>query len=192
MIDRAAADPAVVDPTLDSRARSPSRTRPAHGARAARRTAAGRARRTGGCGPASAWCSPTSTGPGIVRHLWMTVPPAPPERLRALVLEVFYDDATEPSVSVPVLDFFGLPHGRLAAYESAYTHGARGSRAHQLPADAVRADACASSSSTRPTAGTILYFQLDYTLVPELARRPRPPARRRSGARTRRRCAATS
>src|SRR5205085_12585146 len=40
-------------------------------------------------------------GPGIVRHLWMTVPPAPPEPLRALPLEVFYDDATEPSVSVP-------------------------------------------------------------------------------------------
>ena len=30
--------------------------------------------------PASASCSPTSTGPGIVRHIWMTFPPAPPER----------------------------------------------------------------------------------------------------------------
>jgi hypothetical protein len=57
-------------------------------------------------------------GPGCVRHVWMTFPPAPPEVMRALVLEVFYDDADEPSVSVPCLDFFGLPHGRPVPYAS--------------------------------------------------------------------------
>src|SRR5262245_18156289 len=51
-------------------------------------------------------------GPGTIRHLWLTFPPAPPERMRAPVLEVFYDGAAEPSISVPALDFFGLPHGR--------------------------------------------------------------------------------
>ena len=39
--------------------------------------------------------------------------------MRALVLEVFYDGAAEPSISVPALDFFGLPHGRPAPYVSA-------------------------------------------------------------------------
>jgi hypothetical protein len=34
-------------------------------------------------------------GPGTIRHFWCTVPPAPPESLRALVLEVFYDDADD-------------------------------------------------------------------------------------------------
>ena len=38
-----------------------------------------------------------------------------------MVLEVFYDGAAEPSVSVPCLDFFGLPHGRPVAYHSALT-----------------------------------------------------------------------
>ena len=58
-------------------------------------------------------------GPGVLRHLWMTVLPAPPERLRAIWIEVFYDGADEPSVSVPLLDFFCLPHGRTAPFASA-------------------------------------------------------------------------
>jgi hypothetical protein len=58
-------------------------------------------------------------GPGRVRHLWMTFPPMPPQAMRALWLEVYYDGAAEPSVSVPCLDFFGLPHGRPAPYVSA-------------------------------------------------------------------------
>ena len=58
-------------------------------------------------------------GPGTVRHVWLTIPPSPPEVMRAQVLEVFYDGADEPSVSVPVLDFFCLPHGRAAPVASA-------------------------------------------------------------------------
>src|SRR3954470_1038769 len=60
-------------------------------------------------------------GPGTVRHIWRTVPPAPPEDLRALTFEVFYDGASEPSVSVPLLDFFGAPMGRPIAYSSLLT-----------------------------------------------------------------------
>jgi hypothetical protein len=65
-------------------------------------------------------------GPGTIRHVWMTFPPARPEWMRALVLEVFYDDAVEPSISVPCLDFFGLPHGRPAHYVSALTAAQEG------------------------------------------------------------------
>ncbi len=69
-------------------------------------------------------------GPGTLRHLWMTFPPAPPERMRSLVLEIFYEGRTEPSVSVPCLDFFGLPHGRPVPYFVLWAirphHGVRG------------------------------------------------------------------
>ena len=58
-------------------------------------------------------------GPGRVRHVWMTFPPMPPEAMRGVWMEVYYDDAREPSVSVPCVDFFGLPHGRPVPYESA-------------------------------------------------------------------------
>src|SRR6187455_2859140 len=67
-------------------------------------------------------------GPGIVRHVWLTVPPMRPERLRALVVEVYYDDSLEPSVAVPLPDFFGAVHGRPVPYSSALqsTQEARG------------------------------------------------------------------
>src|SRR6185503_9208392 len=65
-------------------------------------------------------------GPGVIRHVWMTYLLAPPEVMRALRLEVFYDGADEPSISVPCLDFFGLPHGRPAPYASALTAAQQG------------------------------------------------------------------
>jgi hypothetical protein len=167
VIDRAATNPAVVDPTLDARAVTFENVTGARGAGGAthggRKGAPNRRVRAG-----ERVVLADLDGPGVVRHVWMTVPPAPPERLRALVLEVFYDDATEPSVSVPVLDFFGLPHGRLAAYESAFTTVLEGrGLTSYLPmpfARKVRVEFVNGSE-----AGTILYFQLDYTLVPELA-----------------------
>jgi hypothetical protein len=167
MIDRAALNPAVVDPTLDSRAVSfenPTGARRAGGtAHGGRKGAPNRRIRAG-----ERVVLADLEGPGIARHLWMTVPPAPPERLRALLLEVYYDDAPEPSVSVPVLDFFGLPHGRLCAYESAYTTvlEGRGLTSYLPMPFARRMRVEFVNASER---GTILYYQLDYTLVPELA-----------------------
>lgn len=58
-------------------------------------------------------------GPGTIRHVWMTFPPMPPEDMRALWMEITWDDAPGPSLSVPCLDFFGLPHGRPAPLSSA-------------------------------------------------------------------------
>ena len=53
---------------------------------------------SGAAGPVSALVADIE-GPGTINHVWLTVPPAPPEQLRALLLEVFYDDAREPSMS---------------------------------------------------------------------------------------------
>jgi hypothetical protein len=66
-------------------------------------------------------------GPGRVTHVWMTVArlralDAPsPKFLRAQLLEVFYDDVSEPSVSVPAPDLFGVVHGVPASYASSLT-----------------------------------------------------------------------
>ncbi len=60
-------------------------------------------------------------GPGQIHHIWMTFMQMPPEEMRAVWMEVFYDGMKEPSISVPCMDFFGLPHGRPTHYESAMT-----------------------------------------------------------------------
>jgi hypothetical protein len=158
----ASSDPACIDRRLDSRSISFENPR---GGRGAGGTAA-----NGRKGAPSRLLAPGERvvlaeidGPGRLRHIWMTFPPGPPEQMRAVWLEVFYDGLGQPSVSVPCLDFFGLPHGRAAPYDSALTsvHEARGFNSYfPLPFRRhVRIEL--TNSGTRPLA---LYYQVDYTL----------------------------
>ena len=102
-------------------------------------------------------------GPGTIRHVWMTISPGPPTDMRAVWMEVFYDDLESPSVSVPCLDFFGLAHGRPVAYASALTTAqeGRGFNAYfPMPfRDHVRIELTNGSSRA-----VDLYFQIDLTL----------------------------
>ena len=165
-MDRAASNPAVVDPTLDARAvsfESPGGERGAGGS-----TAGGRKGRPNKIvHPDERVVLGDVRGPGVVRHIWLTVPSAPPEQLRALILEVFYDGADEPSISVPLVDFFGVPHGRPVDYESAFTSilEGRGFNAY-LPMpfrERIRVELWNSAPVRQ-----ILYYQIDYTLQPDL------------------------
>jgi hypothetical protein len=102
-------------------------------------------------------------GPGTIRHFWCTVPPAPPADMRALVLEVFYDDNDAPSISVPLLDFFGAALGRPVAYASMLTVVAegRGFNAYFPMPFRERVRIVLHNRSSRRIE---LYYQLDYTL----------------------------
>jgi hypothetical protein len=106
-------------------------------------------------------------GPGTVRHFWVTVPQARPEVMRAWLLEVFYDGLGEPSISVPMLDFFGLANGRPQPYASALTSAqeGRGFNAYfPMPfRERIRFELTNGSARVQPC-----YFQVDYTLQPEV------------------------
>jgi len=107
-------------------------------------------------------------GPGVVRHLWLTIPPSPPEVTGARYLEVFYGDATEPSISAPVSDLFGVPWGRPVATSTALTAIQEGRGFNSfIPMpfpDRIRIE-YVNGSERRGH----LYYQVDYTLEPELA-----------------------
>ena len=107
-------------------------------------------------------------GPGTIRHIWMTFLPAPPETMRALVLEVFYNGADQPGVSIPCLDFFGLPHGRPVPYHSALASAQEGRGFNSyvpMPFEGhVRVEIMNAAESS-----TTLYYQIDYTLRPSPA-----------------------
>ena len=47
-------------------------------------------------------------GSGVVTRIWLTVTDRGPEMLRSLRLEMFWDGAETPAVSVPLGDFFGI------------------------------------------------------------------------------------
>jgi hypothetical protein len=102
-------------------------------------------------------------GPGTIRHIWCTIPPAPPDEMRAVILEVFYDGAAEPSVSVPLLDFFAITCGRPRPFSSALATAqeGRGFNAYYPMPFHERVRFEVHNGSNRRV---MLYFQIDYTL----------------------------
>ena len=157
-------NPARIDPDLDSRAitfENPTGARGAGGQTCGGRKGAPSRRLE----PGGRVVLADLDGPGTVRHVWMTFPPAPPEVMRALWMEVFYDGSDSPSISVPCLDFFGLPHGRPVAYDSALmsVHEGRGFNAYvPLPFRRhLRIEV--TNGAARPLD---LYYQIDCTLEP--------------------------
>lgn len=61
------------------------------------------------------------SGPGIITHIWITINSREPYHLKRLVLRAWWDQESEPSIEVPVGDFFGLGLGNYFLYESALT-----------------------------------------------------------------------
>lgn len=63
------------------------------------------------------------SGAGCIKHIWMTMATdAPVEETflpRKIVLRIYWDGETEPSVEAPIGDFFGLGHGITRNYTSA-------------------------------------------------------------------------
>jgi len=57
---------------------------------------------------------------GVVRRIWMTINDRSPRMLRGIRLEMYWDGASAPAVSVPVGDFFGTGLGRVVPFESEF------------------------------------------------------------------------
>jgi hypothetical protein len=160
-------DPSFIDPRLDSRAvtfENPTGARGAGGmAHGGRKGAPNRTIKAG-----EAVELADIEGPGVVRHIWMTFPPAPPEQMRAITVDVYYDGAHEPSISVPCLDFFGMPLGRPVAHHSALTAAQEGRGFNSYIPMPFRRSIRFVLRNGAPRAISF-YYQLDYTLEPDLA-----------------------
>jgi hypothetical protein len=159
-------NPSIIDTSLDSRAASfenPTGARGAGGTAANGRK--GAPSQVVGAGERVVLAD--IGGPGVLRHLWMTVLPAPPERLRKLWIEVFYDGADDPSISVPMLDFFCLPHGRTAPFSSALVAVNEG-RGFNSTIPMPFAGHLRMEFENCSDAPTVLYYQADYTLEPAM------------------------
>ncbi len=59
------------------------------------------------------------SGPGCITHLYAALPAPAASEYRDAVLRCYWDGADEPSVAVPLGDFFGISHGRVRAFASA-------------------------------------------------------------------------
>ncbi len=56
---------------------------------------------------------------GMIRRIWLTLHDMSPMMLRQLRLEIYWDDAQQPAVNVPLGDFFGMSLGRMASFAGA-------------------------------------------------------------------------
>ena len=59
-----------------------------------------------------------ANGPGLLTHIWITVASDEAYHLKKLVLRIYWDNETAPSVEAPLGDFFGLGLGEYHKWES--------------------------------------------------------------------------
>jgi hypothetical protein len=57
-------------------------------------------------------------GPGVLNHIWFTIASPDERHLKQLVLRIYWDAESTPSVETPVGDFFGLGLGDYYLYQS--------------------------------------------------------------------------
>jgi len=57
-------------------------------------------------------------GPAIISHIWFTLSRQTDYVLKDCVLRIYWDDEKEPSVEVPIGEFFGLGHGKYYSFHS--------------------------------------------------------------------------
>ena len=57
-------------------------------------------------------------GSGTIRRIWMTISDRSADMLRSLRVDMFWDNATQPAVSCPLGDFFGVGLGQRVRFES--------------------------------------------------------------------------
>jgi len=61
------------------------------------------------------------TGAGVITHIWFTIDSSDPHHLKNLVLRMWWDGESSPSVEAPIGDFYGLTLGEYFTYQSALT-----------------------------------------------------------------------
>jgi len=102
------------------------------------------------------------TGPGTIRHLWITMN-HDPETLRACVIRGYWDGQTHPSIECPVGDFMGMAHGKVMAYQSAvHSVGPSAGMNFWLPMPFIKR--ARFTFTHEGSKGTPLFYQIDYTL----------------------------
>jgi hypothetical protein len=101
-------------------------------------------------------------GPGAVQHIWMT--PAPLNRTRWYIIRCYWDDETEPSVEVPMGDFFACGWGQYCQINSLAVGVNPGSAFNCYWPMPFRKKARITMENLDDKPMT-LYYQVDYTLT---------------------------
>jgi hypothetical protein len=100
-------------------------------------------------------------GPGAIQHIWMT----PAGKWRYNILRIYWDGETDPSVEVPVGDFFGMGWGAYAQLTSMAICVNPGSAFNCYWEMPFRKKCRITMENTGDADQMTLYYQIDYTLT---------------------------
>ena len=99
-------------------------------------------------------------GPGALQHIWMT----PTGNWRFSVLRFYWDDETQPSIEVPVGDFFGMAFNEYAALNSLPVTVNPGSAFNSYWKMPFRKKCKITIENLNKKEAMSLYYQIDYAL----------------------------
>lgn len=107
-------------------------------------------------------------GSGIIRRIWMTIDDRSPKMLRGMRLDMYWDDAKSPAVSVPLGDFFGQSTGQMIRFESELFSSPTGSSFDCFVPMPFKTAAKVILTNETDADQPCLFYDIDYTLGDKL------------------------
>ncbi len=109
-----------------------------------------------------------SSGPGVITHIWFTIAAQSGHHLKELVMRIYWEGNSKPSVEVPVGDFFGLNLGDYFLYQSAFLNCSSVKALNSYFAMPFRREAHITITNEGAQPVNSFYSNIDYQLVPSL------------------------
>jgi hypothetical protein len=105
-------------------------------------------------------------GPGLITHIWFTIAAQGRNHLKELVLRMYWDGNSKPSVETPIGDFFGLNLSEYQIYQSAYLACSPGRSLNSYFAMPFHKAARMTVENQGKQAVGAFYSNIDYLLAP--------------------------
>src|ERR1700704_2709273 len=109
-----------------------------------------------------------SAGPGVITHIWFTIAAPGLNHLKEIVIRMYWDGNSKPSVEVPVGDFFGLNLGQYFNYQSQFLNCSSIKALNSYFAMPFRKSARITATNEGPLEVGAFYSNIDYQIVPAL------------------------
>ena len=107
-------------------------------------------------------------GPGVITHIWFTIAAQSGDHLKEIVLRIYWDGNSKPSVETPVGDFFGLNLGQYFVYQSAFLNCSSVKALNCYFAMPFRRSARITATNESSERVHAYYSNIDYQIVPAL------------------------
>lgn len=107
-------------------------------------------------------------GAGIIQRMWFTVRERDSLMLRKMRLRMYWDGESKPAVDVPFGDFFVSNLGRTLPFQSELFSSPEGRSYNCYISMPFRKGARVTLSNENSSSQSMLYFDIDYILLPSL------------------------